>query len=76
MFEFQCPNCRKTTVLPNVLKCPYCNKDLSEKTDELSSKHIRKCAFYLSPYQYSDRKRGRPKAVSVIEELDLRGDVK
>lgn len=55
---------------------PILHKDLSEKTDELSSKHIRKCAFYLSPYQYSDRKRGRPKAVSVIEELDLRGDMK
>ena len=71
MFEFQCPNCRKTTVLPNVLKCPYCNQDLSQKTDALSSKHIRKCAYYLGPYQYSNRKRGRPKAVAVIEELGL-----
>lgn len=57
--------------MPNVLRCPYCNKNLTNYTDELAHKHIRKCAFYLSPYQYSDRSRGRPKAVAVIDELDL-----
>lgn len=46
--------------VPNVLRCPYCNKDLSNATDQLSSKHIRKCAVYLNPRKYSDRKPGRP----------------
>ena len=46
--------------MPNVLKCPYCNKDLSNYTDELSAKHIRKCTYYMNPYKYSDRGRGRP----------------
>ena len=61
MIHYTCPKCGTEIILPNVLKCPYCNMDLSQKTDELASKHIRKCAYYLNPYKYSDRKRGRPR---------------
>ena len=61
MYLFECKVCGKTKNLPNVLRCPFCNKDLSDMTDEYSHKHIKKCAYLLNPYRYSDRKRGRPK---------------
>lgn len=61
MIEYRCPMCHELFPAPNVLRCPYCQKDLRNATDELASKHIRKCAYYLNPYQYSDRAVGRPR---------------
>jgi len=61
MYQYTCPNCGAQNILPNVLKCPYCNRDLSGKTDELSKKHIAKCSYYLNPYKYSNRGPGRPR---------------
>ena len=60
MIEYRCPLCHELFPAPNVLRCPYCNKDLRDCTDALSQKHIAKCAYYLNPYQYSDRPTGRP----------------
>ena len=61
MQRIVCPHCGHEFDMPNVLRCPYCNKDLSDMTDEYAKKHIKKCAYYLNPYRYSDRKRGRPR---------------
>lgn len=69
MFELRCQFCGRTNIVPNVLKCPYCNKDMSNYTDELSKKHIRKCAYYLSPYQYGKHKPGRPRKEDAMREL-------
>lgn len=69
MFELRCKFCGNTNIVPNVLRCPYCNKDMSNYTDELTKKHVRKCACYLNPRQYSDRKPGRPPKAEVMREL-------
>ena len=60
MFYLSCTNCGTVMGVPNVLRCPYCNKDLSRASDQLSAKHVRKCAVYLNPRKYSDRGPGRP----------------
>lgn len=61
MIEYRCPLCHQSHVAPNVLCCPFCNKGLTNATDEFAKKHIAKCSYYLNPYRYSDRKSGRPK---------------
>lgn len=55
-------------------KCVYCNKDLSDYTDELCEKHIAICSRHIKPrYYYSDRPRGRPKKKEVKKILEERG---
>ena len=62
MLVIKCKYCHKENEYPIILRCPFCNKVFSESSDELAMKHITKCAYYLNPHKYSDRKRGRPKA--------------
>ena len=69
MFEYRCKFCGEVQPIPNVMRCPYCNKDMSNYTNELSKKHIRKCAYYLSPYQYGKHKPGRPPKDQALQEL-------
>ena len=61
MHIIRCKHCGEEVQLPSVLRCPFCNKNLEHMTDEYSMKHIQRCAYYLSPYHYSDRGPGRPK---------------
>lgn len=70
MIEFTCPLCKGKFPAPNVLKYPYCNKDMRDKTDELTAKHIRKCAYYMNPYKYSDRGPGRPSKAEGRRHMD------
>lgn len=60
MIAVRCPNCKYEFQAPDVLRCPYCKKDLRDATEELSAKHVRRCASYMNPRQYSDRGPGRP----------------
>lgn len=71
MYELRCKFCNQINSVPNVLKCPYCNKDMSDYTDALATKHIRKCSTYINPYKYSDRKPGRPTNAARAEALGL-----
>lgn len=63
-------SCGKVHLLPDVIRCPHCHKDLTNHTDEYARLHTRNCAGKLNPYQYSDRGPGRPpkKIVSAILE--------
>ena len=62
MYQTRCV-CGKTLVLPNVLVCPFCKKNLSDYSEEYSLKHISRCAKSIAPKTYSARGRGRPSAV-------------
>lgn len=68
MHTVVCAKCGYENVVPNVLRCPYCNRNMSNQTDELARKHIRKCAYYLNPYQYSNRGPGRPRKEEYAEQ--------
>ena len=61
MIEYCCPKCKEKYPVPNVLKCPFCNKDMSGYTDELTKKHLIRCSAYMNPYIYSDLPACRPK---------------
>ena len=55
------------------LRCPFCNKDLSDFTRALAEKHVAKCRTLLKPkHIYSDRKRGRPTNKEKAEFLKAR----
>lgn len=60
MYRFVCKHCHTETYVPDVLRCPFCNKDLSEATPAYAKKHIRSCGCKVNPYHYSDRHVGRP----------------
>lgn len=45
MQRIVCPHCGHEFDMPNVLRCPYCNKDLSDMTDEYAYKHVKRCAY-------------------------------
>ena len=66
MHDYECECCHKHVKLPNALRCPFCNKDMTFYTDAYTRKHISKCAIHLNPYVYSERKRGRPKKEEYI----------
>lgn len=71
MHEWRCIPGGNHEILPNVLRCPFCNKDMSASTDEYSRKHIRKCAYRLNPYVYGKNPRGRPSKQKVAETFGL-----
>ena len=54
-------------------RCPYCNKDLGDATEEYRSKHTMRCSTRLNPYIYSDRGRGRPSNEEKRRALKLMG---
>ena len=56
---------QKYLCMSDSVKCPFCKKDLSAYTKEYIRKHVARCERRLNPYQYSDRKRGRPRLKSV-----------
>lgn len=60
MYRFVCKCCHSETYIPDVTRCPFCNKDLHEATPEYVKKHIRSCGCKVNPYRYSDRRAGRP----------------
>lgn len=42
-------------------RCPYCNLDLTGKSNQYAQKHIARCKKKSNPYTYSLRRPGRPK---------------
>ena len=55
-----CMKCGEPRYLPDVIRCPFCNKYLMDATNEFVKKHVRVCATSVSPRRYSDRRPGRP----------------
>ena len=53
-------------------RCPFCNKKLGKMTAEYANKHIARCGRKLNPYQYSERKAGRPTNKEVEEHMKQR----
>ena len=50
-------------------RCPHCNKDLTDTSPGYKRKHLARCGRSLNPYQYSDRKRGRPRLKSLAPSI-------
>ena len=71
MHELICIPGKDREILPNVLRCPFCNKDTSKASDEYARKHVRKCAYRLNPYVYGKNPRGRPPKTKVMETLGI-----
>lgn len=59
MRSFVC-SCGKRHILADVNRCPYCNKDLANHTDDYARKHMVRCSRSVNPRTYSDRGPGRP----------------
>ena len=43
------------------MRCPVCNRDLSDCTDEYRRKHVNRCKRTKPKYTYSDSPCGRPR---------------
>lgn len=69
MYTIRCTCCGAEQYLPGVLRCPVCNKELAEFTDEHARKHILGCIVSTNPRMYSLRKRGRPSKMEVAENI-------
>lgn len=68
MRSVQC-GCGRVQMLPDVLLCPFCRKDLTSQTDEYNRKHVERCAKARRVmYVYSPNGPGRPSRRRLEEE--------
>ena len=76
MQSCRCIHCKEEMLIPDVSKCPFCNKILRDETPEYSKKHLQRCAMAVHPYIYSERKRGRPSRDELwaIHGFDIEND--
>ena len=75
MRSFMC-GCGRKYLFSDIGRCPYCNKDLLNHTDEYARKHLHKCQNSIGTRVYSDRYVGRPSKKEVEETLSNRTFVK
>ena len=65
---------RNVVYRDGVKRCPYCNKDLSDRTYQFVVKHVNRCSKRINPYIYSDRPAGRPTEKERLEILKKRDE--